>query len=195
MKTNKTAHIEELSAYYESFGIELSRLDDKPTPIGSIKNQLENLDIEAKMVKTLHMMSYNIDESIGYINKHHVNDLFNIVILGNGDTYNTPSEKPGRVKVVSSDFTFTEHVNLIELEKEVTVNTVDISGNEITETTKYFIFLEPYHAGDKNFGEYYDNKKPNQPDAEEVPEYEFLKARFYIPSQDKVKELLTEYAA
>ena len=187
-------NIQEELEYLESFGIELTKLDDEPTPLASIKTELEKLHINAnESIDTIYMMSYNIQDSIRYINKFHNQDDFKIEILGHKETIDS-SLRNKRIKQIPSECIYTQHVNLIKLKETHHISTTTTGAVSVEEETDYLLFLEPYHDG-KKFGEFYENKKNNivlsEKDAQEL---EFLKARMFIPTPQKIEELQQEFS-
>ena len=181
--------------YLESFGIELSKLEDEPAPLGSIKLVIEKLNLNpSEDIKEISMMSYNANDSIIYINEKHNTDSFKINILAHKDTIKQDYDN-SRIKQIPSEFQYTQHQNLIELKDIKHISTMDTKGNKIEEDTKFLLFLEPYHNG-KEFGKFYESKKNNIPIPEdEAKELDFLKARMFIPTPQKIKELQLEFSA
>ena len=187
-------NIKEELEYLESFGIEIAKLEDEPAPLGSIKLAIEKLDLNPlEDIKEISMMSYNAKDSIAYIEKKHVTDTFSIKILAHKSTMDKGCTI-ARIKQIPSEFEYTEHQNLIELNSVHHIETTDIKGNKVATNTNYLMFLEPFHNG-KEFGEFYEKKKKNiKLSKQDENELDLLKARLYIPTQKVVQELKKSYS-
>jgi len=175
--------IDFLNNYYNSMGKKIKVLNSEPRPLGTIKELLFEFNISKEYIKSIYVMSYDINKTISYINKDHVDDKFKLFIYGLlNNEYRIEKYNNGRIKIIPSNFIETEHLNLIEFTKEL-----EIDYDEKQYNTKYLLFVEPYHDSD-NFGPSYENSN------DKLSEYEnklieLLKAKLYIPNNETIEKL------
>jgi|GEM_PF-7037267 hypothetical protein len=114
--------------------------DTVPTPMATLREKLERLEIPMSEVKQFHLIAEKIEESVAYLKKFNY-DQFPITLTGyceNKDFLDANTTE--FLKFESVPIMLTEHINLVEL-----------SGN------RNYVWFEPYHANDKDFGLAYDN--------------------------------------
>ncbi|NOQ30011.1 MAG: hypothetical protein GQ570_02685 [Helicobacteraceae bacterium] len=168
--------------YLESLGEEVLVINTKPKPFGTVKTQLQTeLKIDISRISSVYLMSYDIAESIDYLNKDHPNDPFKFTILGNKNTLVNNNELNKDITQIGCDEKLTEHMNLIEF-----TDKIEFEYNNKTYKSKYVLYLEPFHKNKEDFGiAYIDND-----DDDRVKE--LLKARIIIPNSETINYLLEE---
>lgn len=193
MTKEQQAEINEEFAFYKQFGIEINRFEEAPRPLLTIKESLVNYGIKTEEVDTVYLMSYDVDKTLDYISSYHntKEDNYKVFIFGYRENEEEfPNE---RIKIFPTDVRYTEHFNLIELKEPVSISAKSVDdGHSIKEMTKHLLFIEPYHNG-QDFGPAYETKLSADASEYEKQSIELLKAKFFIPNEKTVADLLEKY--
>lgn len=114
--------------------------DTVPTPMATLREKLEHLEIPMSEVKQFHLIAEKIEDSVTYLKKFNY-DQYPIYLTGyceNEDFLNSNTTE--FLKFKSIPIMLTEHINLVELKDN-----------------RNYVWFEPYHSNDKDFGLAYDN--------------------------------------
>lgn len=140
----------------------------RPTPMATLVEKLERLEIPISEVQQFHLIAEKIEDSVAYLKKFNY-DCYPIYLTGyceNEDFLNANTTE--FLKFKSIPIMLTEHINLIELKNN-----------------RSYVWFEPYHSNNKDFGLAYDN------DATIAQENKDLRAFLINVSSELAEEIKT----